>query len=164
MLQKQDFNRHEYNQSKDFLLKVPKKSRDWVINPYNKINPSVNSAPITIYFQPHKTTPQNVLFKCYSALILLTEKFPYFSGSITERTTKITGVGVKLRKTDKRLFCYRLKLEILPLLKQENNRQSWPFLKETSVRTSPLFYEEINDYYDHYNNLPDLKVNQLHLI
>ncbi len=112
---------------------------------------------ITLQFINTQSVNDDVFFMYNSALILLTESTPFFITSTKDKGGKIIGTKVILRNFQKDYFLYRLKVEILPRLSLKVK----PKISGSSLtfHINPLFFEEINELYDFYSNLPQLKVS-----
>ncbi len=112
---------------------------------------------ITLQFINTREVNDDTFYMYNSALILLTETTPYFITNTKDKDGKIIGVKVTLRNSQKDSFLYRLKLEVLPRLTANVK----PNLTSTSLtfQINPLLFDEFNELYDLYANLPALKIS-----
>ncbi len=112
---------------------------------------------ITLQFVNTRGVNDDVFLMYNSALILLTETTPYFISSSKNKGGKLIGTKVVLRNFQKDYFLYRLKVEILSRLTVKVK----PDVSSNSVtfQINPLLFEEINELYDLYSNLPLLKIS-----
>ncbi len=112
---------------------------------------------ITLQFINTREVNDDTFYMYNSALILLTETTPYFITNTKDKDGKIIGVKVTLRNSQKDSFLYRLKLEVLPRLTINVK----PNLTSTSLtfQINPLLFDEFNELYDLYANLPSLKIS-----
>ncbi len=112
---------------------------------------------ITLQFINTQGVNDDVFYIYNSALILLTETTPYFITNSKDKGGKLIGTKVVLRNFQKDYFLYRLKVEILPRL----TLKAKPKISGSSLtfQINPLLFEEINELYDLYSNLPSLKIS-----
>ncbi len=131
--------------SKDLVLKTSE------LQSFNEID------SITLQFLNTRPINDDVFFMYNSALILLTEKTPYFVTNTKDKDGKIIGSKVILRNQDKDSFLYRLKVEVFPrfplTVKPKITGSSYTF------QLNPLVFEEFNELYDLYSTLPLLKIS-----
>jgi hypothetical protein len=88
---------------------------------------------------------------------LLTETTPYFITNTKDKDGKIIGTKVILRNQQKDNFLYRLKVEVLPRLALKVKPKA--SAKSLTFQINPLMFEEFNELYDLYANLPSLKIS-----
>lgn len=112
---------------------------------------------ITLQFINTRDINDDAFYMYNSALILLTETTPYFITNTKDKDGKIIGTKVILRNLQKDSFLYRLKVEVLPRLALKAK----PKVSTTSLtfQINPLMFEEFNELYDLYANLPSLKIS-----
>ncbi len=112
---------------------------------------------ITLQFINTNEPNDDVFYMYNSALILLTETTPYFITNTKDKDGKIIGTKVILRNHQKDTFLYRLKIEVLPRLTLKVK----PKISGSSLtfQINPLLFDEFNELYDLYSNLPSLKIS-----
>jgi hypothetical protein len=112
---------------------------------------------ITLQFLNTRDINDDAFYMYNSALILLTETTPYFITNTKDKDGKILGTKVILRNQQKDYFLYRLKVEVLPRLALKV--KSKISAKSLTFQINPLMFEEFNELYDLYANLPSLKIS-----
>lgn len=112
---------------------------------------------ITLQFINTRDINDDTFYMYNSALILLTETTPYFITNTKDKDGKIIGTKVILRNQQKDYFLYRLKVEVLPRLALKV--KSKISAKSLTFQINPLMFEEFNELYDLYANLPSLKIS-----
>ncbi len=112
---------------------------------------------ITLQFLNTRDINDDAFYMYNSALILLTETTPYFITNTKDKDGKIIGTKVILRNQQKDNFLYRLKVEVLPRLALKVKPKA--SAKSLTFQINPLMFEEFNELYDLYANLPSLKIS-----
>ncbi len=112
---------------------------------------------ITLQFINTRDINDDAFYMYNSSLILLTETTPYFITNTKDKDGKIIGTKVILRNQQKDSFLYRLKVEVLPRLALKV--KSKISAKSLTFQINPLMFEEFNELYDLYANLPSLKIS-----
>ncbi len=112
---------------------------------------------ITLQFINTREVNDDTFYMYNSALILLTETTPYFITNTKDKDGKIIGAKVTLRNSQKDSFLYRLKVEVLPRL--TINVKPKISTSTLTFQINPLLFDEFNELYDLYANLPALKIS-----
>ncbi len=112
---------------------------------------------ITLQFINTREISDDTFYMYNSALIMLTETTPYFITNTKDKDSKIIGTKVILRNFQKDAFLYRLKVEVLPRLTVKV--KSKIYASSLTFQINPLLFDEFNELYDLYANLPALKIS-----
>ncbi len=112
---------------------------------------------ITLQFINTREISDDTFYMYNSALIMLTETTPYFITNTKDKDSKIIGTKVILRNFQKDAFLYRLKVEVLPRLTVKV--KSKIYASSLTFQINPLLFDEFNELYDLYANLPSLKIS-----